>query len=57
MVWYHTVRRLQEKIYPSPNQPHFSMHIYTSAYKWMEKKTRQKDSSSAGGGRGIRQWL
>lgn len=38
MVLYHTVRRFQEKIYPSPNQPHFSMHIYTSAYKWMEKK-------------------
>jgi len=31
MVLYHIVRRFQGKIYPSPNQPHLSMHIYTAA--------------------------
>lgn len=42
MVLYYTVRRFQGKIYPSPNQPHLSLHIYTSAYKWMGKTLGKK---------------
>lgn len=57
MVLYHTVNRFQEKVYSSPNQPHLSIHIYSSVCTWVGKIFGKQDCNTAGVGGGMTHWL